>query len=106
MCRKLRQTNKKLLTRKKSFARRHQFLSSLANRNLAYGKIKNSFKEDESKKGESKFIVGSYNPDKNYSFLRDALKGEPIKSNDIDLVGEENNVNSNDDKMIFGDLEL
>ena len=68
---------------------------------------KNSFKDHE-KREEVKFPVGSYNPDKNYNFIQEALKEEKSnKTNDIDLVGKDNTINNPIyDEMIFGDLEL
>ena len=41
---------------------------------IQFGKTKFGSAKDDEKREEVKFIVGSYNPDKNYNFMQKALK--------------------------------
>lgn len=92
---------------------------------IQFGKTKFGSAKDDEKREEVKFIVGSYNPDKNSNLILEALKNKEkstktydidwdgednkeksVKSNNVDLVGEDNDINSIDPVSIFGDLEL
>lgn len=68
-------------------------------------KIKNSFKEDEKKEEEVEFIVGSYNPDKHYSFLKEMLNEQREDApSDLGVVGEKLNNYESQNEMSFNDI--